>query len=77
MASKTFTMTCADGIVYRFTRETKQGRRQSPDPKTPVGLRLHNSTRARIAETGMSEQKFIEDAVYEKLDNVIRKLVKS
>ena len=61
-------MKCADGKVYEFARTETQGRKRSPDKKTNVGLRLYNSARNRIAATGQTEQEFIEEAVYEKLN---------
>jgi hypothetical protein len=53
-------------IVYGHVIQT--GRPQSPDPKKQLSIRLHNSTLKRIAAITNQTRRFIEDAVYEKLD---------
>ena len=75
MAAGFYEMRCADGTARRFVRG-QQGRRPSGDPKENVPLRLHRSMRAKIAETGMSEQEFIENAVRDALIPVIQELLK-
>jgi len=74
MAAGFYEMRCADGIIRRFARG-QQGRHLSADPKENVPLRLHRSMRARIAEMGMSEQEFIENAVRDALIPVIQELL--
>jgi len=54
-----------DGLYYR--RDFVTGRKKSADPKQNVGVRLPKSWREKIRAIG-SEQKFIEDAVFEKLE---------
>jgi len=55
-----------DGTLYRH--DYKSGRKNSPDPKQGVPLRLRQSALERITATGQTKQEFIEDAVYEKLN---------
>ena len=74
MASNTFSMRCADRKIHTFSRR-KQGRTPSADPKEIVPLRLHKSWRTRIAEMGMNEQAFIEDAVRDALFPVLQELL--
>ena len=74
MASNLYFSQCVDGKIYQFMRG-KQGRRPSADPKENVPLRLHRSMRSRIAEMGMSEQEFIENAVRDALIPVIQELL--
>lgn len=71
MASNTFEMKCADGETYRFERETKQGRKPSPDPLTAITVRLPKSW---LDEMGKDARHLIFVAVY---NSRVRKLVKT
>ena len=76
MAANFYETRCADGKIYQFARG-KQGRHPSGDPKENVPLRLHRSMRAKIAEIGMSEQEFVENAVRDALFVVSQELLNS